>query len=136
MNFDDFIRKGVVRKATENNLLIKSLVKSSEEDLKFIKKLKITPVSARKIMSNYYDIFRAVLEALALLKGYKIYSHEAFTPFLEFIEEKTLSEHFERFRKIRNKINYYGESISVTEVKEHVEKIEILINKIKNKYFK
>jgi hypothetical protein len=136
MSFKDFIREGVARKTTKDNLLIKSLVKTSEEDLKFISKLELTEISARKIMSNYYDILRAILEALAILKGYKIYSHEAFTSFLEFIGEKNISEQFDRFRRIRNQINYYGKDISVEEVRENSEKIEILINKIKNKYFK
>lgn len=136
MSFKDFIREGIARKTTKDNLLIKSLVKTSEEDLKFISKLELTEISARKIMSNYYDILRAILEALAILKGYKIYSHEAFTSFLEFIGEKNISEQFDRFRRIRNQINYYGKDISVEEVRENSEKIEILINKIKNKYFK
>ena len=38
---------------------------------------------------------------------------------------------FDRFRKIRNKINYYGKDISVEEVKEYSEKIELLIKKLK-----
>lgn len=136
MNFEDFIVKGLVKKTTINLLLIKSLIKTSEEDLKFLKELKVTQISARKIMSNYYDVLRAVLEALAISKGYKIYSHEAFTPFLEFIDEKNIAEQFDRFRRIRNKINYYGEDISIEEVQENIEKIEFLIKKLKEKYFK
>lgn len=136
MKFEDFIREEIARKTTVNPSLIKSILKTSEQDLKVIKKIELNSVSARKVMSNYYDILRTVLEALALSKGYKIYSHEAFTSFLEFIEEKNVPEQFERFRKIRNRINYYGEEISAEEVKEHIEKIEILITKLKNKYFK
>ena len=51
--------------------------------------------------------------------------------FLEFIGEKNFSVQFDRFRKIRNKINYYGKDISVEEVKEYSEKIELLIKKLK-----
>jgi len=136
MNFEDFIRSGIARKATGDKSLIKSFTNSSEEDLVFLRTLELTEISARKIMSNYYDVLRAVLEALALFKGYKIYSHEAFTFFLEYIDEKKLSEQFERFRKIRNKINYYGASISVDESKDHVKKMELLITKLKDKYFR
>ncbi len=136
MNFEYFIVKGLVKKTTINLLLIKSLIKTSEEDLKFLKELKVKQNSARKIMSNYYDVLRAFLEAVAISKGYKIYSHEAFTPFLEFIGETNISQQFDRFRKIRNKINYYGEDISIEEVRENIEKIEILIKKLKEKYFK
>jgi len=136
MKFEDFIREGKVKIATKNEGLIKSLIKTSGDDLKFIKHLEINKLSARKIMSNYYDILRAVLEALSLSKGYKIYSHDAFSYFLEFIDEKNFAIKFDRLRKIRNGINYYGEEISVDEVRDNVEKIEILINQLKKKYFK
>lgn len=134
MRLKDFIEKGQVRKASKDILLIKSLIITTENDLKFLEKIKIDDISARKIMSNYYDILRSVLEAMSIIDEYKIYSHEAFTYFLKEKGEGIISEKFDRFRKIRNKINYYGENISAEEVKENIEEIKEIIKKLKTKY--
>jgi len=134
MNFGDFIKKGQVRKCSKDELLVKSILNTVKNDLKFLKSLKIDKYSARKIMSNYYDVLRSLLEAIAILDEYKIYSHEAFTYFLKEKKEDLISEKFDRFRKIRNKINYYGEDITVEEVKVYVVEITNLIEILKEKY--
>ena len=128
MNFQDFIKKGSVRKATSDKIMINSLIRTSEEDLKFLRKLKIDKLSARKITSNYYDILRVLIDCLALSKGYKIYSHESLTYFLKFINKPILAEKFERFRKIRNGINYYGRNVSIEESEDIIKEIKLVIN--------
>ena len=105
MKLKDFIEKGQVRKASKDVLLIKSLIITAENDLKFLEKINIDDISARKIMSNYYDVLRSIVESMSIIEGYKIYSHEAFTYFLKEKGEEIISEKFDRFRKIRNKRN-------------------------------
>src|SRR3989344_3647784 len=120
MEFEDFIRKGVVRKARADMQLVKSLVKMAESDIIWVKSSKIDKNSARKILTGSYDILRSIVEAMYTLDGYKVYSHEAFTFYLIKKGEVNLANKFDRFRKIRNGINYYGKNISVEEVKEYV----------------
>lgn len=134
MKLNDFIAKGQVKKSTVNISLVKSLIKNSEKDLRFLNTLKIDEDSARKVMSNYYDLLRSILEAVSSLEGYKIYQHEAFTYYLKEKEEGLLAEKFDRFRKIRNGINYYGKDISIEEVKENVKEIVKIVSEIKEKY--
>jgi len=136
MRFKDFINRGQVRTASADKSLIKSLLKTSKEDLEFLNKLKINEKSSRKLMTNYYDVLRSILEAISSIKGYKIYSHEAFTYFLKEINEELLSIKFDRFRKIRNSINYYGKNISIEEAKEHIQEIKKIIHLLLNKYLK
>lgn len=136
MNFQDFIKKGDVRKAGIDKVLAKSLLNTSKNDLLFFNNLKIDKNSARKIVSNCYDILRSILEAISALEGYKIYSHEAFTYFLKEKNEDALSIKFDRFRKIRNSINYYGKSIEVKEAEDIVKDIKAMINLLINKYLK
>jgi len=134
VKFDDFIKNGQVKKCSEDAELMKSLVSGAETDLKFLRDIEISETSARKIMANYYDILRAVLEAIAVLDGYKIYSHEAFAFFLKEKGENIIAEKFDRFRKIRNGINYYGKTISVEEVKENSAGILNVIETLKKRY--
>jgi len=105
--------------------------------MEFLNEIKITQKSARKTMSNYYDCLRAVIEAMAALDGIKSYSHEAFTFYLkENKKESILSEKFDRLRKIRNGIEYYGKEISEEEVKDHKKEILKIIEALRNKYLK
>lgn len=134
MKLNDFMGKGKVKIISKDIALAKSLVSTAKNDLKFLKSLKINSNSARKIMANYYDILRSILEAISVFDGYKIYAHEAYTCYLKEKNENLIAEKFDRFRKIRNGINYYGKNISVEEVKENSFEIIKLINELKKKY--
>ena len=133
MKFEDFIKDGSARIVSRDINLAKSLVKTAERDLEFLNSLKISENSARKIMANYYDVLRSILEAIAATNGYKIYSHEAFTYYLKEKGEEMTAVKFDRFRKIRNSINYYGKDISVEETKENVEEIKKIIKHLIDK---
>ena len=135
MNFNDFIKQGKVKKGEKDKALVKSLLQTVHQDLKFLDSIEINDLSARKIMSNYYDVLRAVVEAIATLDGFKVYSHEAFTYYLkENKNEELHSLKFDRFRKIRNKLNYYGKNISVEEVLANILEIKQMINDLIGKY--
>ena len=137
MKFEDFIKEGKVRKATPDRFMAESIIKNTFEDLKFLEQTKLTELSKRKLVTNYYDSLRSLLEAISLLKGYKIYSHEAFTYFLkDELHQNILSLKFDRFRKIRNGLNYYGKSIQLNEAKEIIEELKRAINEIKHKFIK
>lgn len=134
MNFEDFIKIGQVKKSSPDKQLIKSIIELSKSDLLFLRKVKVDENSSRKIMGGYYDVLRSILEAIASKNGYKIYSHEAFTYFLRKIDEPIISDKFERFRKIRNGINYYGKSISPKEVSENILEIDRIISYLLGKH--
>ena len=137
MNFKDFMNDGKVRKATPDRFMAESIIKNTFEDLKFLEQTKLTELSKRKLVTNYYDSLRSLLEAISILKGYKIYSHEAFTYFLkDELHQNILSLKFDRFRKIRNGLNYYGKSIQLNEAKEIIEELNRVINEIKQKFIK
>ena len=134
MRFIDFIEKGIVKRISKDNSLAKALLQNSKKDIKFLNNLKIDENSVRKIMTNFYDILRSVLEAVSIINGYKIYSHEAYSYFLKEIKEDILAIKFDRFRKIRNSINYYGKDISIEETKENINEIKKMINLLIKKY--
>lgn len=134
MEFKDFIKHGTVRIASKDKILVKSLLKTSKKDIEFLNSLKLNEKSSRKLMSNYYDVLRSILEAISSLQGYKIYSHKAFTYLLKKIKEDLISIKFERFRKIRNKINYYGKDVSIKETQENIKEIKSIIKYLIKKY--
>jgi hypothetical protein len=136
MNFEFFVKKGLVRAAKKEIPFIKSIIKNADTDLLLLKRLEIDEISSRTVMIRYYDILRVILEAISANKGYKIYSHEAFTYLLQEIGEEIISIKFDRFRKIRNGLMYYGKNILPAETKENSEEILKIINYLKKKYLK
>ena len=124
--------KKLVKKIGVDNNLIKSLLKSSQNKLESANRLKIDETTSSSVISLCYESIRELLEALATKKGYKIYNHECYTAFLkEILDQEKLSIYFDRFRKIRNKINYYGKEIGIEETTNVKEEIMGLIKKIK-----
>ena len=134
MNFEDFIKLGQVRRASRDEQLAKSLLKETVIDMEFFGDLEINEKSARKLVSNYYDFLRSILEAMAALDGYKVYAHEAFTYCLKKKNEEAAAGKFDRFGLLRNKINYYGRIISVQEAKDAIESIKDSIDYLIKKY--
>ncbi len=83
-------------------------------------------------MTLLYDALRELLEAVALENGYKIYNHECYTAFLkEIINESYLGDEFDKFRVLRNGINYYGRKINQEEGIEIARLMVAFINNIK-----
>ena len=119
MKFENFVRRGLVKKKKVDLNLAIALKKTSEIDLEFLNGVDVNKISARKVVSGYYDVLRMILEGIGAMKGYKIYSHEAFAYFLGEIGENSMFDKFDRFRLIRNKINYYGKNVSCDEALEY-----------------
>jgi len=134
MRFQDFIDEQKARKASPDKQLAKSLAKMSDRHIEVIKKLELTETSASTVMTTYYESLREIIEAIAAMRGYKVYSHEAFTYFLKEIGETSMSDKFDRFRKIRNGINYYGKQIDKASAESSIRDIEEMITKLKEKF--
>lgn len=137
MRWQDFIEDGIVKKTNKDIGKIKSLIKMSDNSLLFLSKLKIDRISSSTILANYYEALRQIVEAIAISKHLNAYSHEAFTCFLaEILKEDLISRKFDRFRKLRNGVNYYGKQIDVETSKEAKTEILNLIKTLRNKYLK
>jgi len=134
MKFEDFVKRGDVRKTNRDEKLAKSLISNSQKDLIFLGNLNVDENSVRKIFSSYYDVLRSILEAIVALDSLKIYSHEAFTYFLKEKEEEKISFAFDRFRRKRNSINYYGGEISIGACEESIKEMKKMINFLIDKY--
>ncbi len=135
MNFKDFIRRGLVRKATSDVELAKSLIAESGKILAVIKELKPNDTNSTLLMRECYESFRQICEAIAVYKGYRTYSHEAITAFIaEILNEKEIANSFDRYRKIRNSINYYGTPISLAETQKALAEIPKFIENLKKEH--
>ena len=116
--------------------LTASLLKSSAKKISSQKLLPLNEDTASSKVTLAYDALGEVLEALSVLKGYKIYNHECYVPFLaEIINEHSFADRFDKFRRVRNSINYYGKEISPGEAGEIIKGILELLDQIRKKFF-
>jgi hypothetical protein len=135
MDWKECNHKRFVKKIQADSPLIDSLIKSSKNKIESCKRLELDEVTASTKVSLAYEGLRESLEAVAIKKGFKIYNHECYCSFLkEVCEKSTLSANFDRFRRIRNQINYYGKDISIADAKELIKEIIILESKIRREF--
>ncbi len=135
LSWEEYFKKGVIRRIQADAGVVKSLIKISDANLKTISKLKLDEETHLTIFKNYYDSLREICEAVALLRGYKIYQHEAVGLFLrEILKEESIFYKFDRFRIMRNGLIYYGRLIEFNETKQAIEDIKEMIKFLKNKY--
>ena len=136
MDFRTCKIKNLVKQVRIDYNLIESLKKSSSNKFKSQKMLKLDDTTAGSKISLAYDALRELLEAISLSKGYKIYQHECYTAFLkEIMSESRLGDTFDKFRRTRNDINYYGKNVSASDAKQLIKEMEEFIQLIKSKFF-
>ncbi len=136
MDFNHFIETGKVYKVTKDYSKARSLVAISDNTIKVIKRLKIGDDSASLILVNGYEALREIIEAMTLIEGYKVFSHEAYTYYLKDIGEIMISEKFDRLRKLRNGVNYYGKKVDTPVAKKGIEDINKIIRHLKETHLK
>jgi len=133
--FEDFIKNGKVRKGEPDTALSKSLILMSARHFAFVASIAITNQNASPILVNYYESLREICEAVCAKNGFKVYSHEAFTSYLkEKLQEERIAETFDRLRKLRNGVNYYGEQVNEAEAASAAQDVKRLIAILKEKY--
>ncbi len=134
MDWQQCITNRIVKDVSIDTHKITSIRLISHEKLKASSSLDDTLYYAK--LPLLYDVLRELLECVALQHKYKIYNHECYTAFLkEILHLSLLGDRFDRFRVLRNGINYYGKQITLEEaktvmqeMKEFIKIIETLID--------
>jgi len=130
MKWDECLSRKIVKESRVDDELISSLIKSSERKLKTDKYAPLNEITASCKIANNYDSLREVLEAVSISKGFKIYNHECFAGFiLEILEMPSEANTFDKLRKIRNGINYYGKDVLTKDAKNMIIEISELRDK-------
>jgi hypothetical protein len=134
MDLDECFRKGLIKKTKIDEELVKSLIEMSNIKEITVKTATINEINVSAYVSLAYDSLREILEALCILKGYKVLSHICIGELLKDILEDFDYEEFDRLRWIRNSINYYGEKVEFEQGKKVIQKIFAIKKKIAQKY--
>jgi len=134
MDLDDCYKKELIKKTEINKELIKSLIEMSNIKETTAKKANIDEINISAYVSMAYDSLREILEAICVSKGYKVLSHFCLGELLKQLIEDFDFNDFDRFRYIRNGINYYGVKVEFKQGKEIINKIFRMKRKFVEKY--
>ncbi|OGX02024.1 MAG: hypothetical protein A2062_05020 [Omnitrophica WOR_2 bacterium GWA2_44_7] len=135
-DFEVFVQEGDVKKQPSDSNLAKSLVDDSKDRLQYAKNSKLVEESAKYVYENVYESLREAADSILAIKGFKSFSHEASISFLQRFKDFSANEisEFDRMRKKRNGMKYYGKTCSAAEVKDSIEFAEKLLKKILEVY--
>ena len=126
MDIDECKRKGFVKKARIDPELARSLSEMSDIKEKAIRNVNLNAENISAFVPMAYDSLREVLEAICIMHGYKVISHVCIEKLLSTIYPDVSWQDFDRFRYIRNGINYYGKKVDFEQGKEIIDKIFLL----------
>lgn len=136
MKFENYLQEGEAVKIQPNSIRAKSLIIASAEAIETAKSIKFEENKFKSIIRELYEGLRQFCEAIGYIKGYKFNSHDVITLFLsEILNEVSMANKFDRYRKIRNGINYYGDAVSRETIEEALKEIPTLIKSL-SKYVK
>lgn len=136
MNFDFCMNNRKAKKVMPNSIRASGLFKSSVQAIETAKVIPLDTNTSKTILRELYEGLREYCEAIGYLYGYKFMDHESITYFLkDILKEHAVSKRFDRYRRLRNRINYYGDNIEIETVKEAIAEIPKLIKELE-KYSK
>ena len=136
MDLDECLKKGLIKKTQIDKELINSLIEMFGIKEMAVKTANINEMNISAYVSLAYDSLREVLEALCILKGYKVLSHICIGELLKGMLGDFDYDVFDRLRWIRNSINYYGEKVEFGQGKEVIAKIFDMKKNILEKHLK
>ncbi len=134
MDLSECFRKGLIKKTEPNKELISSLIEMSNIKETTVKTANINNVNISAYASLAYDSLREILEAICISKGYKVLSHVCIGELLKDLSADFDFEEFDRFRYMRNGINYYGIKVGFDQGKSIISKIFALKQKLVETY--
>lgn len=120
MPFDYYIEDGKAEKHTPNSQKAIALMKKAIRRINHIRNQSSNSEDAEFLFEGIYESIREAGQSLMELKGYKPLSHEAVISFVKEnynINPEKINT-FDRYRKIRNKLVYEADKVSIEDVKE------------------
>lgn len=135
MNWNECLNELKVKRKAKDVDLARSALNMSQRWIKTINYIPNNEITAPIIASSIYEALLEICSAILSLNGYKSYSHKCITYFLkEILKEEKSSVIFDRNRRLRNGINYYGINISPERSKNALVEIKKEIEYLSFKY--
>ncbi len=123
-----------IRKVEIDKEKINSIIEVTNSRLEFIKKVEINKNNSSFIVEGFYEVIKELLVALLLSKGLRSRNHQClisyfYSNYPEYEAEALL---ISQMSYLRNRLNYYGESIDLGFYDKNKEEFIHIIKTIKS----
>ncbi len=134
-NFEEFLRKEIVKKVFSDNFRVNSIINEAERKLVFLKrdmlgKVGIAEDNSNDFIEKMHDILIELVRAKMLKDGFKAQGNGAHEAEVSYMRKMGFSEtdvsFMNELRYFRNGIKYYGRKMD----KEYAEKVLKFLNKL------
>ena len=134
IKFEEFIRKGIVKKQTPDKSRAKFLIEESEQNykylLKLVDKIGIDKFNANDYIKKCYDVLMEIIRANMLIKGYNASGLGAHEAEVSYLVKIGIEEKYARFanqmRFFRNGMLYYGTILDEEYAKKVIQYTKIM----------
>lgn len=134
--FEEYIKEGKVQKKNPDPAEARSLFFQAKDRMADLFNLPLTEINASFRFEDAYEVLREALQAFLSIEGYKSYSHEAIFSFAqekEIVLERKIQQ-ADRYREIRNDINYRGKKVTLEEAKEIIDFMKQILPPLEKKF--
>ncbi len=129
-SWTDCLETNSALKSSPDKGRAKSLIETANERIKLIKS--INEQNCNFVFEDYYTSILELLQALVVIKGYKITNHVCLGFYLrDILKRDDLYLIFDDLRYKRNSLTYYGKRMDFETAKNSIEKSKKLIETIK-----
>ncbi|HIH13924.1 MAG: hypothetical protein UU67_C0021G0012 [Candidatus Daviesbacteria bacterium GW2011_GWB1_41_5] len=113
---------------------IKSIIKTADARLNFIKNISANKENVSFVVENYYEIVKELLVALLLKDGLRSKNHQCLISYFYRKHPKYEAEAhlISRMSYFRNRLDYYGEAIEFAFYDKYKKDFERIINILKD----
>ena len=131
MGWNECISSRTAIKVSPNRERASSLLKSAKNMSNFVTSINIDESNAPILLKNFYESLLEVLHSLLYSKGYKVLDHVCVGFFIrDELRDAESFNIFDKYRKIRNSIVYYGESVEKEVAEDGIMEMKIVFGKI------
>lgn len=128
-SFENYLRGGGVRREGADPSKAKGLIRMAVSDMDRVKEEEISKESSSYVFKNAYDVIRTSITAVMALEGYNPHSHKGVIAYARdrlFLSEPKVLK-LNKFRRLRNNVQYRAERADVQEAKEIVGFMEEIV---------
>ena len=131
MNFESCLEDGTAKLVMPNSSRASGLFISSKQAVETAIIIPVQQNTLKSILRELYEGLGEFCEGLGYQRGYKFQDHESTGYFIrDILGEPSVASVFDRYRRLRNGINYYGEDVDIETVKEAIIEIPMLVKKL------
>lgn len=129
--FEKSLQDGYARKIESDLFRARNLIKAAHETLLTLKEISVKEENCKTLLRELYEAFHQYCEGIGYLQGYKFESHEVIVYYLrDVLGEESISQVFDKYRRLRNDINYYGRDVSLETVKKALQEIPLSLKRL------